>query len=58
MSDESKLKFPIRLKLKQHCPVHGDWLWKSLCIVYDNEALGILTRLLDAADMEYREEST
>lgn len=36
--------FPVRLSIKEHHP--DGWFWKTLCVVYDNEALGILERLL------------
>lgn len=53
------MKFPVRIYLKEWHPVYPPsdpgFFWKSLCIVYDNEALGILERLL--GDMEHKVES-
>lgn len=40
--------FPKTIYVKQHNvttnPYEDDWSWKSLCLVYDNEALGIIER--------------
>lgn len=32
----------------------GQFYWKMLCLVYDNEALGILERCLQAQGLEIR----
>ena len=58
MPESKTPKFPVRVKIKEYSGIHGDWYWKSLCIVYDNEALGFLLRLLDNDKYEHREEST
>jgi len=36
----------------------GDFFWKFLCIVFDNEALGILERILNSQQLEYKVEKT
>jgi len=32
----------------------GDGFWKSLCVVFDNEAFGLLERILTAAGITYK----
>ena len=53
------MKFPMRIYLKEYLPVYSEegWRWRSLCIVYCNESLGIIERLLQRCDMEYKSES-
>ena len=59
MPESKTPKFPVRVQIKRYSGgIHDDWYWKSLCIVYDNESLGFLLRLLDDAKFEHREEST
>lgn len=33
-----------------------DGFWKTLCIVYDNEALGLMERLLDRVGWSFKTE--
>ena len=52
-------KFPCRVYVKEWVSVLycGDlFFWKSLCIVYDNEALGLIERLLQQSEIEYKTE--
>lgn len=49
------MKFPMRIQIKEY-HTSDDFLWKTLCIVYDNEALGIMERLLATA-FEFRTQS-
>lgn len=58
MPEPKAPRFPVRVKIKEHLGCQGDWFWKTLCIVYDNEALGFLLRLLDKGEHEHREEAT
>ncbi len=41
--------------IKQYYP-NKDFFWKFLCVTLDNEALGLLERLLTEADWEYKVE--
>lgn len=38
--------FPKRIRIEQSTHDGKDSYWRTLCIVYDNESLGILERLL------------
>ena len=55
------MKFPMRVSTKEYLPVYGNGIdvyrWKMLCIVYDNEALGFIERLLKGHDIEHKTES-
>lgn len=33
---------------------NGDTFWKTLCVVFDNEALGLMERLLIAAGWKFK----
>lgn len=33
---------------------HANEMWKTLCIVFDSEALGLMQRLLDQVGWTYR----
>jgi hypothetical protein len=46
-----KAKFPLMLKVKE-THANGDFFWKTLCMVYDNEALGLLERLLSPLELK------
>ena len=53
-------KFPYRIYVKEHVVNDrgdNDFFWKSLCIVYDNEALGLIERLLTAHEIDYKVEA-
>lgn len=50
------MRFPVRVLVKEHH--HDGFFWKSLCIVYDNEALGLLERLLKASELELKFEES
>ena len=49
------MNFPARMFVKEYQPVYGGdgFFWKSLCVVYDNESLGLVERLLKQSDLEY-----
>jgi len=54
-------KFPCRIYVKEYVRNvndhgHEGFFWKSLCIVYDNEAFGLIERLLTANEIEYKVE--
>ncbi len=56
------MMFPMRVYIKEYYQGNvrherDDWFWKSLCIVYDNEALGFLERLLSQSSIEHKSES-
>jgi hypothetical protein len=44
-------KFPVRVYVKE-THANGDFFWKSLCVVYDNEALGLLERMLSSLELK------
>ena len=55
-------KFPCRIYVKEYVSNvndhgHEGFFWKSLCIVYDNDALGLIERLLQRSDIEYKTEA-
>lgn len=39
--------------VKQHLPKE-DFMWKFLCVVYDNEALGLIERLLQSSEITFK----
>lgn len=48
------MKYPVRVYIKEH---HGtDFFWKSLCLVYDAEAYGILERCLKPLELKVVED--
>lgn len=47
-------KFPARIQTKRHDQHGQDWHWWNLCWVWDNEALGVMERLLGEAAIEFR----
>ena len=52
-------KFPCRIYIKEYAVNDrgdNDFFWKSLCVVYDNEALGLIERLLQRSEIEYKVE--
>lgn len=57
-----ELKFPCRVYVKEYVRNVNDrgddgFFWKSLCIVYDNEAFGLIERLLQNVGIEYKTEA-
>ena len=53
------MKFPVRILIKEYVPIFHrgeEFFWKSLCIVYDNEALGFLERLISATSIDHKVE--
>jgi len=54
------MMFPVRFYIKEYAPVFHrgeEFFWRSLCIVYDNESLGLMERLLQRSDLEYKWQS-
>lgn len=53
------MKFPTRIYIKEYAPVYAkeSWYWKSLCIVYCNETLGLMERMLQRCDIDFKSES-
>lgn len=48
-----------RFYTRQYHDIAGggsEWHWKPLCVVWDNEALGFMERLLTAAEIEFKVE--
>ncbi len=50
------MKFPMRIYIKEYVKA-DDWFWRSLCIVYCNENLGLMERILQRCEMECKAES-
>lgn len=48
------MKFPVRIQTKRYDQHGRDWHWWVLCCVWDNEALGVMERLLKEAAIEFR----
>lgn len=47
-------KFPVWVYIKETYPDGKDFFWKILCITLDNEALGVIERLLSTSQLEYK----
>lgn len=53
-------KFPCRIYVKEYVVNDrgdNDFFWKSLCVVHDNEALGLIERLLKESEIEYKKDT-